>query len=339
MTRILLVETAAPARVRRKAEEILRGGIHADPEITILCSEDPAAIRYFTAIPGAEVVSLTRENRGQVLEGMRRRRFDVAYTFWTGEKRYRGMKLAALQIGAGRTQVDVGDGYSFRLTWKAFIRFWLFRLRHSLPSDHCEFVPQARRGETARDHYPGERVLVLQSAGPDFVLAAMNKLEEQPVFRSPRYTLFCRNLPDVVGRFTGHALLHEIRLHTRTRKAWHHLRQLRAERFDAAVLFLTGERGYWKVKCFAFLLGTRHKLVFNENIDCFHFTIRAWLSLVVHRFAERSRPGIEPQWPHWARAALITGTKLALLPFRFAWLILVWLRLRHSGAGNLESES
>jgi hypothetical protein len=64
MTRVLLVETASPKRVRATAEAILAGNIYSDPQITILCSSDPRTIEYFQEIPGIQVTALkTREGR------------------------------------------------------------------------------------------------------------------------------------------------------------------------------------------------------------------------------------------------------------------------------------
>ncbi len=125
-------------------------------------------------------------------------------------------------------------------------------------------------------------------------------------------------------------MLQSIQTHTEARDTWTHLRAFRRERYDAVVLFLTGDPSYWKVKYFAFLLGARHKVVFNENNDCFYFTVRDWLALLAHRIGERSQVSALPRWSwtHQAWVMLFMATKLLLLPFRFVWLLLVWIRLR-----------
>jgi hypothetical protein len=329
MTRILLVQTASPKRVRSKAEEILAAGVCADPEVTILCEEDAEVVRFFSDLPGVTVVPLVRERREGIIKAMRHARFDLQHTFWTGESRYRRMRAAGLLIGARiETRVHIGDRSSFRLTWKAIVRHAIFRWQHPLPTDHYEFVPPVADPMAAPR--PGERVLILQSAEPSHVLRAMRRLQESPVFRSPSYTLFCRNTPETLQQLGKHPMLESVLAHTEMRGTWTYLRQFRHEGYDAVVVFFTGDPSYWKMKFFAFLLGARHKLVFNENNDCFFFTARNGAALLAHRMRERSSIQALPHWgwAHHVRVALLVATKVLLLPFRFAWLLLVWVRLR-----------
>jgi hypothetical protein len=100
------------------------------------------------------------------------------------------------------------------------------------------------------------------------------------------------------------------------------------------VLFLTGDPSYWKVKCFALLLGARNKLIYNENNDCFYFSLRKWLSFVAHRLGEQIHEGRQPRWTQQLRILLSLTVKFLAFPFRFAWLLLVWLRLRSAGLKN-----
>jgi hypothetical protein len=315
--------------VRAEAETILAGTLHADPDVTILCAGDAETAQYFSEICGVRVVPFSRGRRRKVIDELRRTGFEVQHTFWTGERGRRRLRLAGLLIGAsGETRVHIGDGGSFRLTWKAIIRHAMFRVQHRLPTDHYEFVPPADKPVVAR--YPGERILIVQSADPEHIVRALRHLDERPVFREPRYTLFCRNTPETLRQLAGHPMLHSIETHTETRGTWKHFRDLRRERYDAAVLFCTGDPSYWKIKYFAFTLGARHILIFNENNDCFFFTIRAFVRLLAHRLAQRSRTGSGPHWSwtHHMRVAAFMATKLLLLPFRFTWLLLVWCRLR-----------
>jgi len=330
MTRILIVETASPGRVRRKAEEILAGGVYAEPQVTILCKDDPVSAAYYGAAPGVSVVRSQRP----ALRDLKNQGFDVLLAFWTGEQEYSRMKRKALRLGARRIDIDAGDGSFFRLSWKAWLRFALFRRKHPLPTDHWEFLSPPEQ-PAAPEHYPGEKILIIQSADPSYVLRALEKMRERPLFSNPRFVLFCRNNPEVTRHFQAHPMIAEVRTHTETRDSGWHLRRLRRERFDGAVLFLTGDPGYWKIKCFAFLLGTRHKVIFNESGDCFHFTWRAWLSLMAHRLGERSRLGLRPRWPGRVGMLLFLALKVMVLPIRFVWLLLVWLRLR---SANLKAD-
>jgi hypothetical protein len=329
MTRLLLVETASPKRIRKKAEEILAGSIYSAPQIAVLCTRDRNTYRYLSEIPGIQVFPLAKGKQHNIIEELSARSFDVLYVFWTGEKRYRRMKLLALRLKAGVTHVDIGDGSVFSLTWKACLRHWQFRRAHPLPTDHWDFVPLPKApGDGANEYYEGERILVVQSAEPALVLQALRRLQEKPLFSNPRFTVFCRNRPEIAGQFHNHPMVREILTHSETRGWWKHLRSLRKERYDAVVVFFSGDPSYWKIKYFAFLLGARHRVVFNEHGDCFYFNLHVWLALMAHRLGERSREGRQPGWTHQARILAFLFLKVLLIPFRIIWLLLVWVRLR-----------
>jgi hypothetical protein len=336
VTRILLVETASPKRVRRVAEELLRGDAYPDPEVTIATAGDRTTVRYYRELAGVRVVRLPRSRRLRLLAALRRRRFDLVRIFWTGERRYRRLKLAALSLGRRATLVDVGDGALFRLTLPAVARHALFRLAHPLPRDHWELVPRPTDPEVER-FSDGEKILIVESAKPAAVERALVRLRAQPIFRNPRYTLFCRHRPETLRSFRLHPMIAEVQPHREASGALRHLRALRRQRFDGVVVFFTGDPSYWKIKYFAFLLGARHRLIFNENNDCFFFSWRAWLNLLVHRLGERARPGGGSRGAWQVRSALLYLVKLALLPFRFVWLLGVWLLLRSSGHGSFSA--
>jgi hypothetical protein len=327
MTRILLMATASPARVRRKAEEILEGSLFGAAELIILCRGGKPAMDYFRDLPGVELISWDSLDLSSLRKQLNARGIDVLYVFWTGEGEHRIMKIFPLAIRAGSVTVDIGDGGAFRLTWKAIVRHALFRRNHPLPTDYWEFLPPPQLPASPAEH-PGEQILIVQSAPPHRVLQALERLRQRPLFRDPRYTIFCRNRLDDLQSFRDPAWIHEVWSHTEARGWWRHLLELRRRRFDAVVLFLTGDPGYWKIKIFAFLLGAHHKLVFNENCDCFFFSWSAALGLLSHRLGERSRLGHTPRGSHhsWLIGRLLV--KGLLLPFRFGWLLMVWLRLR-----------
>jgi hypothetical protein len=328
--RILIAETASPRRVRKKAEEILAGGPHPEPQVTILCKDDPATVEFYGEIPRLRVVPFHRKDRRRIMKELRGQQFDLLMVFWTGENNYRRMKWRALRLGVRSIDVDSGDGSVFRLTCKSLLRFLAFRWKHPLPGDHWEFVPDPR-SPLGPAHCPGEEILVVQSAEPAHVLKALETLSHHRLFHNPRYTLFCRNKPEVTRHFLDHPMIAEVRLHTEARDSWKHLRRLRRERYDALVLFLTGDPSYRKIKFFAFLLGARHKVIFNENHDCFYFSGRAWLSLLAHRLRERTHLRARPGWTDGIGLLLFMLLKILVLPFRFSWLLLVWLRLRSAG--------
>jgi hypothetical protein len=334
MTRILLVETASPKRIYHKAEQILRSGLYPDPEITILCHQDTR--QFFRNLPGAKICSLEARRKCRFPAELRRIKFDIVFLFWTGEKRDRRLKIPASRLKTEKIFIDAGDGNEFRLTWKAVCRHALFRRRHPLPTDHYDFLmPQAisEKTDLVEPSRNQTRVLILQSAGADFVLKALNRLQAKPLFRDPCYTLFCRNRQEIADRLRDHPLVDKLLLHTESRDSGKHLRNLRSMKFDAIVLFFTGDPSYWKMKLFAFLLGVpvRQLLVFNEASDCFFLNWMQLRALAFQRIRERShmRTGGKKAESVQIPTALII--KSLLLPFRFLWLLLIWILLRYGG--------
>jgi len=317
MTRILLIETASPKRVFEKAEQVLKSGTGPSPEITILCREKTS--RFFRPLPAVKVRAYAGPIGYREFKNLARERFDIAFAFWTGENRHGRWKLLPLLLRPNETRIVAGDGNEFRLTWKAICRHAIFRFRHPLPTDHYSYRP------------PGERVLIIQSAEPAYVRRALDRLKENALFIDPRLSIFCRNRPDVIAGFQGDPMLKEILPHSEARDSWSHWRALRRQRFDAIVLFLTGDPSYWKVKIFAFLLGTRRILIFNETNDCFFFNFRRWLGLMAHRFHAGLGSETGSRWAHSARLLVSLVLKSVALPFRFVWLLLVWTRLRMAG--------
>ncbi len=339
-----MLESASRHRVRKIAEKILAGGTFDNPEVTILCTGEPSSIRCLGAIPGIRLITLPSRNKGRIVRDLSNSGFDVLYAFWTGEKSHRGMKLRALRIKAKDTYIDIGDGSVFRLTWKAILRHWIFRRAHPLPTDHWEFLPQSEPSEAPEGPEDrekagfvqtgparssgGQKVLLVQSADPKYVLAALEVLKDGRILRNPCYTLFCRNRPEIIRHFRNHPLIREIRTHSEARGSLKHLRSLRREGFEVVVVFFTGDPSYWKVKYFAFLLGIHHKLIFNENNHCFFFNLRNWVRLLSYRMEVRARIGAGPRHASRLSKVLFLSLKVLLIPFRFAWLLLVWLRLR-----------
>jgi hypothetical protein len=321
MMRILLVETASPKRIYHKVEEILKTNVNSNPEIALLCREKNR--KAFSGLSGVEIYSVAFHKEHTALKRLNEKKFDMIFAFWTGEKEYRRMKLLALRLRAKRILITSGDGNEFLLTWKAICRHAIFRWQHPLPADHWDFVaPQ----------YATKRVLIIQSAEPAYVLKALDLLKEGSLFRNACYTIFCRNQPEVVASFRGHPMLHRLLTHSEARDSWKHLKALRRQKFDAIVLFMTGDPSYRKIKLFAFLLGVplRHLLIFNETIDCFFFSWNQWWALLSHRIRARSHLGVGSSRNPAIQVISVT-TKSVLLPFRFLWLLLVWVRLRLFG--------
>jgi hypothetical protein len=339
MTRILIVETASPKRIVHKVEQIRNAGLYPESEIDILCQ--PGTRQAYAGLPDVKIWATASGGKHRFPKELIRKRFDIVFAFWTGEKKYRWMKFRSLRINAGKTFITAGDGNEFRLTWKAICRHTTFRLKHPLPADHYGFVMPAeprealekgeRYDETA--YHAGEQILVIQSAEPVFVLKALERLHNWSPFHNPLYTLFCRNRPEILRSFQNHPMLHKVWVHSETRESGKHLRNLREQGFDAIVLFMTGDPSYRKIKIFAFLLGVplNRILVFNETIDCFFFNWSQWFGLVSRRMREKPNSRASMERLHYMAAPASSATKIVLFPFRFLWLLLVWVRLRLSG--------
>jgi hypothetical protein len=319
MTRILLVETASPKRICHKAMQIRNEGALPEPEISILCQE--SSVPAFQALPGIRLYPIKDGPDGSMLKEINAGNFDVVFVFLTGEEKFRRLKWRTLRLKAKEMRAVAGDGNEFRLTWKALCRHTIFRWKHPLPTDHREFAAPKEE----------ERVLIIQSAEPSYVLKALDRLREKPLFSNPAYTIFCRNRKEIVDHFSWHPMLSRILTHSETQGSWKHLRELRRLRFDAIVLLLTGDPSYWKIKYFAPLLGVPLKrlLIFNESLDCFFFNWSQWGALLSHR--TRMQTGQRIGSSHPLRSLLSLILKSVVLPFRFFWLLLVWLRLRCAG--------
>jgi O-antigen biosynthesis protein len=132
-------------------------------------------------------------------------------------------------------------------------------------------IDRADRSDKTED-----KVLLIQSAEPTVVLDTLKHLKSLPRYRDSSYTVFCRDRSEILKHFIGHPLLSQIIPHSETQGWGKHLIQLRKEHFDTVVVFFTGDPSYWKIKCFAFLLGGRHKLIFDENSHSHVLSLRSW---------------------------------------------------------------
>ena len=134
-------------------------------------------------------------------------------------------------------------------------------------------------GTAVRKQNPEDRVLLIQSAEPAEVLNGLKHLRSLPFLRDSRITIFCRNRSEIVKHFSGNPQFSEVLTHSETKGWAGHFAQLRRERYDTVVIFFTGDPSYWKVKCFAFLLGGRRRLIFDENGHITSLSLRALFPL------------------------------------------------------------
>ena len=110
MTRVLVIQTASAKRLKRSVESILAGRVYPQPEITVLCEPDSELLEHFSDFPQIQVIPAGPKGRFALWKELRRKRFDIVRIFWTGEKKYRSLKLAALWLWPCPTDVESGDG-------------------------------------------------------------------------------------------------------------------------------------------------------------------------------------------------------------------------------------
>jgi len=120
-------------------------------------------------------------------------------------------------------------------------------------------------GEPRAVREKAPKVLIIQSAEPDCLLKALDRMKNIPLISGGRCTVFCRDRSEILRHLAGHPMLHSILPHMETRGWWKHLDDFRKGHFDAVVVFFTGDPSYWKIKYFSLLIGARRKLILNEN--------------------------------------------------------------------------
>jgi GT2 family glycosyltransferase len=124
-----------------------------------------------------------------------------------------------------------------------------------------------------------DQVLIVQSAEPEVILRALDKLRNIG-FQESHVTIFCRNRSEILKHFVGNPRIDEVLIHSETQDWWNHLKSLRRRHFQTVAVFFTGDPSYWKIKFFTFLVAARKKLVFDGNGNCFFLSWSSWLRLL-----------------------------------------------------------
>jgi len=138
-----------------------------------------------------------------------------------------------------------------------------------IPGRSLRFL--ASRGDAA-----GARtVLVVQSGAPE-VLEQVVQSTRDSFPGAAICVLLQRNMRARVRALEGVEYLEN----TGSKRAL--LEQLRARRFDVAVVLYTNEPGYWKLKLLPFLVGARHVFAVNEHLGRFPISLRAGGALARH---------------------------------------------------------
>lgn len=314
--RIFVCQSAAPEVIAAGIRRLLAQNIFRSPEITVFIREKAAQHPVWQTL-GPSITFMTHgEGWPQAPKQWGRLRaaaYDAVVVFLTGDPSYRKMKSFAFALGIRRLLIFNEHLDCFFYAPGPFLRFLTNRCLHGV-------APSAVLG-TNRPTIP-ERILVLQSAEPEVMAPILETLSERELFYDPQLTLFLRNEERYRAYFADKPYVKQLQMHTRMANAWAHLRRLRGARYDAVILFLTGDPSYWKMKYFAFLCGARRLLIFNENLDCFFFTPRAFLRFLLNRWR---RAGAHASPPLSVLAKIL---RPLIFPFRFAYLLLYFLVLQ-----------
>lgn len=319
--RVLVLQTAPPELVAEGIRRLRAQAIFRDPQITLLMRKISAPHPIWNTLKPAPEMQTHNGVRGAWAELRARRaeRYDGLALFLSGDPSFRKMKVFAFLCGARRVLIFNENLDCFFYSHGAFVRFLERRLRYGV-----ERTAVSAQGSSGP---PLERVLVLQSAEPEIVEPALALIHERKIFRNPHITLFARGGERYRMAFAGNPHIQSLLIHKHMDKAWSHLQMFRREQYDAAVLFLTGDPSYWKIKYFAFLCGARQLLVFNEHLDCFFYTPRALAGFLWERWRQRaSHP--DGAYTIGPRAALIKLLRPAVYPFRFAYLLFYYWKLQ-----------
>ncbi len=182
------------------------------------------------------------------------------------------------------------------------------------------------------------KVLVIQTARPEYIDLAMKDILSKELLGKCQITVFCRGLADELRLFQSMTWIDTLDVHQETGGAFGHLLRLRQEKYDVVITFFTRDPSYWKIKGFVFLVGGRHLLVFNEHLGCFFYTHRAFYAFLKTRYRDWIREckqkigsslGTSQGYVSRSQSAGMRllrpfhlFLKILLFPFRFLYLLL-----------------
>lgn len=256
--RLLLIQTSDHATTLEAIDTIRQEHIAPRAAITILCREDRRHL--FEDHPQcAGVITYRRGGKSggrELARSIRNQGFDVVAAVFTGEPTFRRSKLLFLMARAGARLVINPSLDCFYLNWRTAFR--LMRMR------------KERRVSAGSPN----GVLLIQTEDDETTAQAVASIRLPEVATVGRLTVFCRKdkakffveLPGVDDVVTYRREAAGDFLKTALR--------LRRLRIDVAAAVLSGRSIFRSQKLLFFLCGARHRLVFNENLDCFYLSKR-----------------------------------------------------------------
>lgn len=189
--------------------------------------------------------------------------WDGIVVFFTGAPGYARWKRLALSVPAWRTVVVNENNDFFHASPRSLAGFAWQRLRFGVRRDIAprrfakQLVLLVQTDDTATIQIAAQKLLDGNIAGTDptvdILCGASSSADFQPAVFSPKVDLL-RTYPAKPTWATARRLLSE----------------LRRERYDVAAVVLSGKPTFRKLKLLPWLVGARHRLIFNENLDCFY---------------------------------------------------------------------
>ncbi|MDA2926239.1 hypothetical protein MYX78_03230 [Acidobacteria bacterium AH-259-G07] len=268
--RLLLVQTETPLYVSHAIGKLKEKKLFPRSEIILLCREaDRSEFDSNSQIDQILTYSGGRLwNNFQLWKEIKKLDADMVCAIFSGRPYFKKAKLLFFFLPVRRHLVFNARLDCYDLSPRTF--FWIFRK-----------VPLLFETEEI-----SHRVVLLQTEHRQDTRSALSVLSNPRIVPKARISVFCaedsrnifESLPEVEKVFTWnrHKLLKSLRA------AW------RMARFHPDVLaaIFSGRPVFRKQKLLFFLLPARHRLVFNENLDCFYLSWRTF-----HRFFIREAEG------------------------------------------------
>ena len=258
-TKVLVLQTDENSRMAQLIERLEDPKVAGSAPIYVFCSE--ANRKFFESLPQVEEVLTYRKGNSKVnLSALRRLRQlhpDAVVALLAGRPTFRRAKLLFFLLPArGRLvfNVHLECYYLHFKTWRHLLK---------------------REDLTASSRIP-HRLLLIQSEDDDTMLESLETLQNPNLAQISQLFVFCRedkqkhfeSRPEVaqVIVYRKGALVENLRA----------LRRLRRLDLDSVCAVFSGRPIFRLQKLLFFLVPARHRLVINENQDCFYFS---WLRI------------------------------------------------------------
>ncbi|MEE8587508.1 MAG: hypothetical protein V3T83_21940 [Acidobacteriota bacterium] len=311
-TKVLVLQTDDNSRMAQLMERLEDPQVAGSAPIYVFCSE--ANRKFFESLPRVEeVLTYRKGNRRVNLSTLRRLRQmhpDAVVALLAGRPTFRRAKLLFFLLPArGRLvfNAHLECYYLNSKTWRQLLK---------------------RKSLTASSSAP-HRLLLIQSEDDHTMLESLGTVQGPNLARVSQLLVFCRedkqklfeSRPEVaqVIVYRPGALVENLRA----------VRRLRRLDLDSVCAVFSGRPIFRLQKLLFFLAPARHRLVINENQDCFYFSwLRAGQLLRLH--GNRHLP-----WLELVFRALLKG---ALFFPRFFYLV-IWvtvMKLKRAYSLSLE---